>query len=211
MGGYGSGRQGWRTKVEHCRSLDVNRLRKAGCLEPGTIGIWEWKEDGERVASIGLRGEEHAIRLVYRWSGWDEDWQDIDYRVPIVRKACNFGGERPYFLCQGVVNGRYCGRRAVKLFGAGRYYLCRHCYGLSYASQSEFAHDRALRRANKRRMRLGGYPGTEELIERPKGMWRRTFEREVEAIYADEELADRLFFCRIASLLGRLDPSLLED
>lgn len=60
-------------------------------------------------------------------------------------------------------------------------------------------------------MRLGGAPGTQEPIERPKGMWKRTFEREVEAIYADERLADEMFFCRIASLLGRIDPSLLED
>ena len=70
MGGYGSGRQGWRIEVEHCSSIDVNRLRKAGCLQPGAIGIWEWKADGERVASIGIRGEEDAIRLVDKLSSF---------------------------------------------------------------------------------------------------------------------------------------------
>ena len=31
MGGFGSGRSGWRGKVEHNRSLDVSRLHRAGC------------------------------------------------------------------------------------------------------------------------------------------------------------------------------------
>jgi hypothetical protein len=105
------------------------------------------------------------------------------------------------------VNGRCCGRQVVKLYGPGRYFLCRHCYQLTYASRSEATYDRALRRANKRRMRLGGEPGTESLIQRPKGMWQRTFEREVEAIYTDEELADEMFFVHAARLLDRIDPS----
>ena len=72
---------------------------------------------------------------------------------------CRFGGTRPYFMCPGVVNGVTCGRRVAKLLASGRYFLCRHCYRLAYDSQSESAWGRALRRANKIRMRLGGDPG----------------------------------------------------
>ena len=52
-------------------------------------------------------------------------------------------------------NGVACGRRVAKLHGSGRYFLSRHCYRLVHASQSEVAWDRALRRANKIRQRLG--------------------------------------------------------
>ncbi len=53
------------------------------------------------------------------------------------------------------------GRRVGKLYGPGRYFLCRHCYRLAHASQSENVSDRALRRANKIRKRLGGDAGTD--------------------------------------------------
>jgi hypothetical protein len=181
-------------------------LYKAGCLEPGYAGLWQWSRDGEVVASIGLRAEQHRLRLVYTVRRYGEEPEDIDEPVVIAYAPCRFGGERPYFLCPGVVNGRYCGRRVVKLYGPGRYFLCRHCYRLTYASRSEEPYDRALRRANKRRMRLGGEPGTCSMIQRPKGMWNRTFERELEAIFADEALADDLFFIRAAGLLDRFDP-----
>ncbi len=42
MGGYGSGRPGHKQKAEDCRSLDVNRLHREGCLEPGRMGNWVW-------------------------------------------------------------------------------------------------------------------------------------------------------------------------
>jgi hypothetical protein len=47
MGGYGSGRPGCHPKAEHFRSIDVNRLRKAGALKAGYLGGWKWTVDGE--------------------------------------------------------------------------------------------------------------------------------------------------------------------
>jgi hypothetical protein len=40
MGGFGSGRPARRNRgtVENCLALDVNRLNRAGCLEPGWAG-----------------------------------------------------------------------------------------------------------------------------------------------------------------------------
>jgi len=64
-----------------------------------------------------------------------------------------------------------------------------------------------LRRANKRRMRLGGKPGTCSLIRRPKGMWQRTYEREFHEILSDEERGEELFFERTAHLLDRISPN----
>jgi hypothetical protein len=88
------------------------------------------------------------------------------------------------------VNGIACGRRGAKLYGPGRYFLCRHCYRLAHASQSEDAQRRSMRRANKIRQRLGGNAGTASPFPpKPKRMWRRTYERLREKAFDAEERA----------------------
>ena len=146
----------WKGKVESCRSLDVNRLSKAGCLRPGYRGGWAWTADGEQVASIGLRATADQLILNYRVCRNGEDWTDVEEAVPLARSPCRFGGMRSYFVCPGVKNGRPCSRRVTKLYLGGRYFLCRHCYDLAYASQSETRPYRLLRRADKRKIALGG-------------------------------------------------------
>src|SRR5688500_7553070 len=50
MGGIGSGRPGTgRGKVEACRSLDVNRLHREGCLATGWSGAVQWMQDKEQI------------------------------------------------------------------------------------------------------------------------------------------------------------------
>ena len=116
MGGLGSGRPSGsgRAKVEGCRSLDVNRLHREGCLPSDWSGIWQWTRDGERVAWINLRTEFDRLHLTYRVRIGGGDWEDIGESVRIVRVACQYGGVRPYFICPGIVNGRACGRRVPK-------------------------------------------------------------------------------------------------
>ena len=189
MGGFGSGRRSGsgRTMVEACRSIDVNRLHRKGCLRAGWAGAWEWTRDGERVGSVNLRAADHRLHLSYRVRIGGGEWEDVAETVRIARVACRFGGTRPYFICPGVVSGIACGRRVAKLHGPGRYFLCRHCYRLAHASQSESAGDRAQRRADKIRRRLGGYPGmVAPFPPRPKGMWQRTYERLLEHAFEAE-------------------------
>ena len=63
------------------------------------------------------------------------------------------------------------------LYG-GRYFLCRRGHGLAYESTRESRGDRAVRKAQKVRMRLGG---TANLLApsppTPQGMHWRTYER----------------------------------
>ena len=204
MGGFGSTR--WRSTrtrdaIEANRSLNINRLNQAGCLKPDYWGSWQWTRDGERVAWIQLRQDGDLLRLSYRIRQHGGDWQDVEQPTPIVWTPCRFGGSRPYFACPGVVKGIACGRRVLKLYGAGRYFLCRHCYRLAYASQRENRYDRALRRANKIRIRLGGETGTASMFPaRSKGMHRRTYERLQSAVLNAEMLAEE----QLGVLLTRL-------
>ena len=89
MGGFGSGRPcgSGRAKVEGCRSLDVNRLPREGCVRSGWSGIWQWTRDGERVAWINLRAEFDRLHLTYRVRIGGGDWEDIDESVRVVRVA----------------------------------------------------------------------------------------------------------------------------
>jgi len=163
------------------RMVEANGERGRATINR-SIGRWHrfldmnWSRDGERVASVGLRSEHDRLRLTYRVQTNGADWQDVAETVPIIRVARRLGGARPYFICPGVANSVACGRRVGKLYGPGRYFLCRHCYRLAYASQSEGAWDRNLRRANRIRQRLGGDPGVAAPFPfRPRGMWTRTY------------------------------------
>ena len=208
MGGLGSGRPSGsgRGTVEACRSIDVNRLHREGCLRAGSAGGWQWTRDGEAVASINLRAEADRLHLTYRVRIAGGEWEDVVETVRIVRVACRFGGVRPYFICPGVVNGIACGRRAAKLYGPGRYFLCRHCYRLGYASQIEEPMDRAMRRVNKLRRRLGGESGmAAPFPARPEGMWRKTYDRLRERAFEAEMIADEAFAQRAEQLLARID------
>src|SRR4051794_24431525 len=104
MGGIGSGRPSGsgRNTVDNCRSLDINKLHRTGCLEPGWAGGWQWTRDGERVAWINLRAEADRIHLTYRIRLSGGDWEDVHETVRIVCVPCRLGGSRPYFVCPGV-------------------------------------------------------------------------------------------------------------
>ena len=190
MGGFGSGRPAGRGKVEACRSIDVNWLHREGCLRTPTT----------------MRAEEDRLHLTYRVRTVAGVWEDVNETVSIVRVPCRFGGARPYFVCPGVVNGTACGRRVAKLYGPGRYFVCRHCYRLAHASHSEDTQRRSMRRAAKIRRRLGGNAGTASpLPPKPKGMWRRTYERLREQAFDADERADEALLPHLLRLFARTD------
>ena len=204
MGGYGSGRPGNSQKAEHFRSLNADTLRRAGALKPGWSGGWQWSNDNEVVARIDMRATTNAITLDYRVRSNGADWEAIVQPVALTYAACHYGGARPYFRCPGITHGRPCDRRVGKLFAAGRYFLCRHCYRIAYASQSETIEDRLLRRANKRRAALGGQHGTAYgIAPKPKGMWQRTYDQHCHEIEWCEDQANRAFLGRYRHFLSR--------
>ena len=178
MGGLGSGnryRFDKKTTTEGYRSLDVRRLHREGLLKSGNRFSWRWSRSGREVASIGAFVYGDYVFLSYRHrSGPVAEWEDVEEPVPLEWTPCNFGGERPWFVCPGAA----CGRRVAVLYRPGKYFLCRHCYDLRYQSQREDKAGRVLRRAQKIRQRLGGSANmTEPFPEKPKGMHHDTYMR----------------------------------
>jgi hypothetical protein len=182
MGGVGSGnwyRFDTKTTTGECHSVDVRYLHKEGLLKPGHWCSLRWSRAGRETGSIrcAVEGNDRPERvlLLYRHrSGPAGEWEDVHEPVSLDWTSCNFGGERPWFVCPGAG----CGRSVALLYGLGRYFLCRHCCDLVYESQRENEMTRALRRAQGIRERLGGSANmTRPFPVKPKGMHWRTYER----------------------------------
>lgn len=173
MGGHGSGRRvRWDTRaltIDRLR-LDVRELARAGHLEQhGARLSLTWSTG----ANVVLYPTPDAVVLAYRWrsDATGGEWRDAAERVPLDWTEPNYGGRRPWWRCP------VCGVRVAILYGAARF-LCRRCSALAYPSQNENEGDRALRRANKIRARLGGRPGMLNAFPpRPKGMHHATYRR----------------------------------
>jgi len=173
MGGYGSGNWYRWDKKEITESqywIDVRWLRQQGYLYPGAVGSLHWSVAGKEVGYIHYRIHTDRMILDYRHRFRGGEWKDVQQDIFLDRTPCNYGGYRPWFLCSN------CGRRIAVLYGAGENFLCRHCYGLSYGSQSESKPERLTRKARNIRKRCGGsdsmfdpFPG------KPKGMHWRTY------------------------------------
>jgi hypothetical protein len=177
MGGSGSGRR-WhysaKNTTEGYRSIDVRRWKRDGFLAPGCAFSWKWSRHGEVIASINVRAEPDRVILDYRQRDHGGEWQAENYPVNLTTTPCHIGGERDWFRCPA----RGCGQRVAVIYG-GSIFACRKCHRLAYPSQREDPSDRAVRRADRLRARLGWPGGVLEGADwgKPKGMHWRTYER----------------------------------
>ena len=204
MGGPGSGNHEarWDAKpsTASCNRFDLASLHRGGWLRPGATGTTIWSR-GERATSAigwtvaGENGIAAALELRYAVDG-----EAIAYRVPLTWTPCRFGGRRPWFVCPGAG----CGRRAAVLYG-GRFFLCRRCHDLAYESTRRSPGERALGKAQRIRVRLGG---TANMLEpfppRPKGMHRRTYER----LAREAAAAERAYGVEAEAWLARMEGEL---
>lgn len=174
MGGFGSGQRLCSKGTTSGRvRLDVRWIQRQGYLMAGRSANLGWTRNGNEIASIQFRAESDHVSLNYRTRQNDGEWAQMNYSVPIEWTPCNYGGQRAWFLCptQG------CGRRVAILFG-GSVFACRNCYALAYECQRENGYDRAIRRADAIRNRLGWNTGIANPIgDKPKGMHWRTYNR----------------------------------
>ena len=130
---------GARNIVERSERIDLTQLKR-GVYFNGFSEILSWSTAyGEKTGAIRIeintRSENPNIRLSYRTKGYEEQtWKDMDYSFKMQSLNCKFGGKKWFFICGLYKNGLCCGRRVRILYQVGKYYGCRKCANLSYAS-----------------------------------------------------------------------------
>jgi hypothetical protein len=195
MGGFGSGR--WRhgkNTTDDYQALDVRELQRDGLLLPGRTLSAQWTCNGKAIAFINVEVESDHVVLKYNYKRLDGTWQPITYIVNINWTPCNYGGQRPWFICP--MGG--CGQRVAILYGSS-IFACRHCHQLAYQTQRETVDNRALRRAQNIRKKLGGSANMlEPFPVKPKGMRWHTYFRMTDQHYAFHRVA----FVGIAKQFG---------
>jgi len=202
MGGIGSGnwcRWDKKTTTEEVHSVDIRYMKEQGLLNPNSSGTLSWSCRGERTGWIKYQVHESHLRLIYRSRSHGEEWQDMDERIYFQRTPCHYGGERLWFSCP------HCHTRVAIVYGHGKRFLCRHCYGLPYASQGEDYLARMIRKARKIRERLDADMSLDfPLFDKPKGMHWKTFKNltEIEK-HTHNRLSEK--FNEKMAMLSRLD------
>ena len=170
MGGRGSGRSssfGKKRDTSSSMPLDLRKITRKGLLVPGNRFSWQWLVCKREVASINIQVDLQSVMLSYRVKSTDEL---VEQRVQTQTSPCNMGGQRHWFTCPR------CSKRVAVLYAPGRYFACRLCGGLGYATQKEGVGDRAMTKADRLRKRLGWQAGIAHGDGgKPKGMHWKTY------------------------------------
>jgi hypothetical protein len=159
--------------------LDARELFRLSGAD-GRTRTYTWSTRGRLLAEIHWRLSRDGLDLLYTEDDKRTGEKQLhSYRVPTSWTPCGFGGERVWLVCQSAYGGM-CNRRVAKLYkppGQAKF-LCRHCWGLTYASRQSNQVVVLRERAQAIRRRLGGTASMQEPFpERPKGMHRDTYER----------------------------------
>lgn len=174
MCGFSSGRKRSlhaKPMTSHLHAIDIRKWQREGLLHHGFSFTRVWHQQGESVAQIRVRPLCDRIQVAYTALPPAGRTLVQECIIPVVRTRCRLGGARSWFLCPQPG----CGRRVAVLYERGGF-ACRHCHGLAYPSQRESAAQRALRKADQIRLRLGWEPWMCSANgARPKGMHMRTF------------------------------------
>ena len=175
MGGWGSGRYGYRTArtTEAAKRVDIRYIRKQGWLYDGRTGLLSWTSRGEPSGTIGYHIVGDTFILDYKVQEYGGDWDAIKLSVALTSSPCRYGGKRYYFLCPGL----NCGRRCEVLYSADKYFVCRKCAGLIYDSQKGGKLDKLIGAKHKLGERIFEHYEYGEGWGKKKGMHWKTFNR----------------------------------
>jgi hypothetical protein len=120
--------------VEGAHQFPVNVVERYG-------GFIRWSVRGKEVGSAGYTPEYQDVTLCgvtmrYTVTLHGQAPEPMEYFLPIMQRITAAGIRQKLWVCPLVVNGRHCGRTVRALYrpGGARYFGCRHCYRLVYAS-----------------------------------------------------------------------------
>jgi hypothetical protein len=163
-----------RVTCESSFALDIRALARRDYLQRmGLEFPWFWHDGtGCLVGHVSIHIEADAVLLSWKATAPSgTGWIWPEQLVPIEWTNCNFGGRRPWFVCE-------CGSRVAVLYRSGSQFSCRRCCDLTYGSQLRTPQARSIERARKLRMQLGGGPDLgKRFPPRPFRMHRRTYAR----------------------------------
>ncbi|QDL37204.1 hypothetical protein [Rhodoferax sediminis] len=122
---------------------DIRQITRTGLLVPASS--FRLVKD-RQVAGIGIRVDFESMVPSYCMKSTGEV---VEQRVQTQTSPCHLGGQRHWFTCPR------CSKRVAVLYTPGRYFACRQCGGLGYATQKEGAGDRGQQAAQAHG--LGGW------------------------------------------------------
>jgi len=167
MGGYGSGVTGWKPKSEQSCKIDIRYMNKNGMLQAGVTSTWAWSYANKSLGDVSITSLGSKLTIQQ-----NNKPQSSAQHISLTWTACNYGGQRPWFLCP------VCKRRAAILFWASEFFSCSHCNDITYYSRCESPLNRLLRKKRKIQKRISSDDGWGlGFFYRPKGMHKKTFER----------------------------------
>lgn len=190
MGGYGSGRPRGRSTVEDGLTIDLAEMLRKAWVKDGVAGngTLTWSSRGEPFANIGhhydLTDPDKAqLTLIYTRTLSDGVPKRIEQPIRLTWTRPTYGGRRWWMICS------HSGRRVGKLHlprGAYRF-ASRQSWQLAYSSQRSEHRQRPFDKLFRLQHKLGCQEGWESPLRRPKGMWRRTYQRHLERYWQLDE------------------------
>lgn len=152
-------------------------------------GEIRWK-NGNNISI--LKDSEYGVIFNYN-STINGNSKSYRYKVGIDYTSCNYGNERPWFICP------HCGKRVGKLYLRYGYFRCRSCQDLNYSIQQEDKWDRMMESVDRKIYNVQEKLKTKKdidnicCIEKPKGMHWRTYTKLTKKLGQLSHLRDGVF------------------
>ena len=190
------GRTTTRPVADAQRQIAIGQLQRQGYLHPGETRFMFWWHQGQVTARLGIHAHSDGDRLTLYTGHLQGQQTDVSlyYSYP------HLGGRRAWFRCP------HCARRVGVLYWRS-VIACRTCHRLRYRVEAETDGDKAFRRADKLRARLGWVPSVAHGEgPRPKGMRQTTFAR----LLAQYRTAERQTLVASMQLVERMHAKLAQ-
>jgi len=137
-------------EADNYLKLSIFYLHNRQCLKPEMSGSITYTFPPDHKIEINystyidfVYQESSCIRLKYKDYDFNGNKVYADFNIFLTTTTCNYGGERYWFICPAVVNGKACNRRVGVLYKPKYgcpYFGCRHCYNLTYESSKLSGH-----------------------------------------------------------------------